>query len=222
MARWSSRADWGARAPRNVRTDINPVGVAVHWYGGGRYRRSSHASCLQLVKAAQNQHMSLGNVNDIYYNLACCSHGYLIECRSTRSPPRVRGGANGTAAANGQWYGLLALWGAGDGAPSDALLATMRDGIEFLRGSGGAGSRLSGHRDHVATQCPGDRLYAWARAGAPRPGGGCPPPHAATTRSSSRSEAWQTPFIPPLPLDRANHTFVLRQDDVPAVVPADV
>jgi len=109
-SKWSTRADWGARSPRGVRTDIDPVGVAVHWYGGGSFKRANHKDCLALVKAAQNQHMSDPGVNDIMYNLAACHHGYLIEARSTQARPKVRSGANGTAAANGKWYAILALW----------------------------------------------------------------------------------------------------------------
>lgn len=178
-SRWSTRADWGARSPRGVRTDIDPVGVAVHWYGGGSFKRANHKDCLALVKAAQNQHMSDPGVNDIMYNLACCWHGYVIEARSTRDRPRVRSGANGTAAANARWYAILALWGKGDGDPDPGLLNALRDGIDWLRDKGGAGSRLSGHRDHVSTECPGDKLYAWAKSGAPRPGGSIPQPKPA-------------------------------------------
>ncbi|NJQ04299.1 LysM peptidoglycan-binding domain-containing protein [Streptomyces lonarensis] len=31
---------------------------------------------------------------------------------------------------------------------------------------------MRGHRDGIATECPGGELYAWVRAGMPRPGGG--------------------------------------------------
>ena len=178
-SKWSTRADWGARSPRGVRTDIDPVGVAVHWYGGGSFKRANHKDCLALVKAAQNQHMSDPGVNDIMYNLAACHHGYLIEARSTQARPKVRSGANGTAAANGKWYAILALWGKGDGEPTPELLNTLRDGIDWLRSKAGAGSGLSGHRDHTKTECPGDKLYAWAKAGAPRPGGSAPQPKPA-------------------------------------------
>lgn len=167
--KWNTRSDWGARAPRNVRTDIDPTGVAVHWYGGGSFRRSQHADCLRLVKAAQDQHMADPDLNDIMYSLAACHHGYVIEARSTRGRPRVRPGANGTAAANARWYAVLALWGKGDGTPADSLLHAIRDAIDWLRSEAGAGKALSGHRDHVSTECPGDRLYAWAHDGAPRP-----------------------------------------------------
>lgn len=167
--KWSTRRDWGARAPHAVRTDVQPVGVAQHWYGGGSFARADHDGCLALVKAAQDMHMAVANVNDIYYNLAACHHGYVIEARSTKARPRVRGGANGDAASNTAWYSVLALWGAGDGKPSDQLLGACRDAIDYLRSHAGAGTRMSGHRDHTATSCPGEDLYRWAHAGAPRP-----------------------------------------------------
>lgn len=169
MAQWSSRSDWNARAPVRVSGNVDPIGVAIHWPGGGSYRRDDHSDCLELVRAWQQMHMNAGNVNDIYYNLLACHHGYLIEGRSTQNRPRVRGGANGTRTSNYRWYSLQLMWGGGDGDPPDQLLATGRDGIDWLRSAGGAGTRLSGHRDHTSTTCPGEQLYMWAMQGAPDP-----------------------------------------------------
>jgi hypothetical protein len=51
----------------------------------------------------------------------------------------------------------------------------IRDVIEWLRAKG-VGSQIKGHRDGYATDCPGSKLYAWVKAGAPRPSGGTTPP----------------------------------------------
>lgn len=51
------------------------------------------------------------------------------------------------------------------------MLGALLDAIEWLRQDGGAGPEIKGHRDGYPTDCPGDPLYAWVQAGAPRPGG---------------------------------------------------
>jgi hypothetical protein len=60
------------------------------------------------------------------------------------------------------------------------MLLGILDAIEYLRAEGGAGREIKGHRDGYATSCPGEPLYRWVRAGAPRPGGTAPPPAATS------------------------------------------
>ncbi|WP_374213184.1 peptidoglycan-binding protein [Streptomyces sp. G1] len=52
------------------------------------------------------------------------------------------------------------------------MLHGLVDAFEWLRRDGDAGTWLGGHRDGYPTECPGDRLYAWVQAGAPRPDNG--------------------------------------------------
>jgi peptidoglycan hydrolase-like protein with peptidoglycan-binding domain len=40
--------------------------------------------------------------------------------------------------------------------------------------AGDAGNEIKGHRDGYSTDCPGPKLYAWVKAGAPRPGSTSP------------------------------------------------
>jgi hypothetical protein len=56
------------------------------------------------------------------------------------------------------------------------MLNGIRDAIEWLRSQGDAGNEIKGHRDGYDTDCPGPKLYAWVKAGAPQPGRpGLPP-----------------------------------------------
>lgn len=162
-----TRAEWNAVAPRNIRTDVEPHGIALHWYGAGSYIETDHGLCLKYVKAAQTAHMQNSNVNDIYYNLIVCVHG-IIEGRSTLSQPRVRGGANGTAESNEHYYSILHLCGRDDKRPlPPTLLNSSRAARDFLRSNARAGAMIKVHRDFVSTECPGPELYEWARAGMP-------------------------------------------------------
>ncbi|WP_239103379.1 peptidoglycan recognition protein family protein [Microbispora corallina] len=72
---------------------------------------------------------------------------------------------------------MLGLVGnAGLVEPNDAMLLGILDPIAWLRREGAAGHEIKGHRDGYSTDCPGPKLYAWVKAGAPRPGGDPDPP----------------------------------------------
>lgn len=162
-----SRAGWGARKPKHAATPLPSTrGVKVH-YTGGRVDPAivtDHRICLQLMMQIQRHHVDGNGWSDFAYNLAACPHGRLLEGRGFG----VMSAANGPGQNTGH-YAILALLGnAGFTQPNSALLHALRDGIELLR-KRGAGPEIRGHRDGYATDCPGGPLYAWVRAGAPRP-----------------------------------------------------
>ncbi|MGW4663165.1 peptidoglycan recognition protein family protein [Streptosporangium sandarakinum] len=145
-------------------------GVKVHYVGSLVNSSSEEAcrttGCRNKVRAIQRQHMDSNGWSDIAYNLLVCEHGVVWEGRGAR----VLSAANG-AGLNSGHYAVCALIGnRGLTEPSDALLGGLRDAIEYLR-ERGAGSEIKGHRDGYSTDCPGGPLYAWVRAGAPRPKG---------------------------------------------------
>jgi hypothetical protein len=77
--------------------------------------------------------------------------------------------ANGPGLNSGH-YAVLGLVGSsGLVQPNDAMLHGILDAVDHLRGNGGAGREIKGHRDGYATSCPGDPLYGWIRRGCPRP-----------------------------------------------------
>jgi hypothetical protein len=97
---------------------------------------------------------------DIAYNLVVWAHGAVYEGRG-----RDRGnGANGDD-SNATRYSVCAMVGEGDPQP-DALLDGLADAVNLAR-SWGAGRSVDGHRDHQSTACPGDKLYAFVKAGIP-------------------------------------------------------
>lgn len=160
------RADWGASPTSPAAALTSAEGVAVH-YLGTRYETRDHARCAAYVRAVRDSHLRHPTENwvDIAYNLLVCEHGVVFEGRGAGR----RSGANGSSAANRSHYAVCALLGAsGLTVPPDAQLAGLADAVDYLR-ERGAGREVTGHRDHRATACPGDALYGWVQAGAPRP-----------------------------------------------------
>ncbi|MFE1543600.1 peptidoglycan recognition family protein [Streptomyces microflavus] len=144
-------------------------GVKVHYLGSPVSTKllADHGECLALWKDIRRSHLAnkTENYSDVAYNYAGCPHGYLLEGRGLRR----RTGANGNQSLNIAHYAIVGLVGSsGLTEPPDAMLSAIRDGIDLLRGDG-AGKEIKGHRDGYATACPGGPLYAWVKAGAPRP-----------------------------------------------------
>lgn len=146
-------------------------GVKVHYEGAtvSVELLDDHDLCIAKWKAIRKDHLAnpKENYSDIAYNYGACPHGHLLEGRGLGR----RTGANGNQELNRAHYAVCGLVGSkGLTEPTDAMLGAIRDGIELLRRHG-AGKEIKGHRDGLATACPGEHLYAWVRKGAPRPGG---------------------------------------------------
>lgn len=155
---WETRQEWGAKPPRNRRTDVAPSGVAVHYPGGGKYTGVPHSQCRARMRSWQNMHMARGS-NDLEYGLVLCEHLRLMEARIERDRPRVRVGSNGTTDANYRYSSVQLMRGADDPKPTDDEVRGIAEAIAWLRKHGGWGPRITGHRDHTSTACPGNALY---------------------------------------------------------------
>ena len=166
------RSEWGAPATSAAAYIAGTKGVKVH-YLGTPYTSRSHDKCDDYVRAIRSSHLAnpTENYSDIAYNMLVCEHGYVYEGRGAHK----RTGANGNTTLNSQHYAVCGLLGSsGLTQPTDAMLNGIRDAIEYLREHGNAGPEIKGHRDGYATTCPGQPLYNWVQAGAPRPGGTAP------------------------------------------------
>ncbi|MEV4096983.1 peptidoglycan recognition protein family protein [Streptosporangium saharense] len=163
-----TREQWGARPVQRGLTALPSArGVKVH-YVGSRVEPSPTkgcgAHCRAMVRGIQAHHIDGNGWSDIAYNLLVCEHGTVFEGRGKG----VLSAANG-AGLNSSHYAVCALLGdKGLVEPTDAMLNGLVDAIGYLRNHG-AGNEIKGHRDGYSTSCPGDRLYAWVRAGARRP-----------------------------------------------------
>lgn len=159
------RSQWGAKYGRGP-TNITPEkgGVAVHYVGSGKLTGIEHSKCAARVRGIESDHVNGNGWDGIAYNFLACHHGYVFEGRGLGH----RSAAQGTTSGNQNYYAVCALIGDKD-TPGDTLKTALRDAIDYMR-SKDAGSRLKGHRDFRSTSCPGNPLYKWVGAGAPRPG----------------------------------------------------
>lgn len=154
-----SRTEWGASA-RGATPSSHPIGstqgVTLHWEGP-RMGSFSHASCASKVRGIQAFHKQSRGWADIAYNALVCPHGYVFEGRGLG----VTSAANGNSTTNGDWYAVCYLGGEGDGFTDEGKAAFV-EAVQWLRRDG-AGPQVNGHRDHKATQCPGDEIYSWLK-----------------------------------------------------------
>ncbi|MBF8194397.1 N-acetylmuramoyl-L-alanine amidase [Nonomuraea sp. K274] len=168
-----SRKEWRAAAPTGSYTSVSSTrGVKVHYTGGPVPARivDDHKLCVEHVRDVQRMHMSGGRETayiDIGYSMVACPHRKVFMGRGPHRLPA----ANGAGFNAGHYAVLLLVGSSGFVEPNAGVLHAGRDAIEYLRKQGDAGPEIKGHRDGFATACPGGPLYAWVRAGAPRPGG---------------------------------------------------
>ncbi|MGW0824100.1 peptidoglycan recognition protein family protein [Streptomyces sp. NPDC002845] len=174
MATFVTRAQWGARAPKQRSTDIDPArgGVAVHHTGDVRFAAGSHSGCAAQVRGIQNHHMDTNRWDDIAYTYLVCVHGSVYEGRGVG----IRTAANGTNDSNDRYYAVCGLVGgtsASYDTVTDDLIDGFRTSIARLRSVGGAAADIKGHKAFLATECPG-RLGNHMSAMEPGSSGGGP------------------------------------------------
>jgi hypothetical protein len=162
--------------PSAAAPQATTLGTKVHYEGSPVpvSLLGDHSQCLTLWTAIRNAHLNDPNQGwiDIAYNFGVCPHGYVLEGRGLGKET----GANGNQPLNHAHYAVCGLLGdSGLTQPTDAMLSGLRDAIEYLQAHG-AGPEIKGHRDGYATSCPGEPLYAWVQAGAPRPAAPVNPP----------------------------------------------
>lgn len=158
-----TRAEWGARPPKSISTNIRPEGITGH-YEGGKTLAGDHSRCASIVRAIQAYHQDHQGWSDIAYTSLCCLHGVRYEGRG----PGVRTSASGTNEANTRSYAVCVMAGTEDPLTDAAKWAMIDEATRLGR------PLVWGHKDWYATACPGDVVYEWIHAGAPAPGS--PPP----------------------------------------------
>lgn len=154
----NTREDWAC--PPTTVENLDPAGVqgvAWHYPGGYSYRYDGHDICLRTVRSWDQMHRNRG-WRMLGYNGLICWHGYFIEGRSRWNHFLNRSAANGSVAANLAHLGFQFMWGPKDGPVPDHMYRMAGEVTARARAQG-AGNRITGHRDHYATECPGDDIY---------------------------------------------------------------
>lgn len=156
-----TRAEWDARAPLS-RTNLTPsFGTTTHWEGP-HMGDFDHSECAGKVRGIQKYHMDTKGWVDIAYTALTCPHGYVFEGRWVGT----RTAANGTTEGNDSAYAVCYLGGEGDSF-TDAAKTAQATILDWLDIHGGAGPGRNCHRDWKSTECPGDTICSWVKAGQP-------------------------------------------------------
>lgn len=156
-----SRAQWGARKPKSV-DKVDPSRrrrFVVHY---------SAASPDQTPKIIQDYHMNTRQWSDIGYNFLVDDEGRIYEGRGWDVV-----GAH-AAGYNTESIGVCFI--GRDRDAGDATRRAIRELYDAANKRTGRTLTRNGHRDVGSTECPGDALYAWVRAGMPVGGPSTPPP----------------------------------------------
>jgi hypothetical protein len=184
-----TRAEWGARRPKNRLTAQLTGASTGHWNGptvvvGGR-PDFGHEHCASLVRGIQNFHMDSRGWSDIAYNFVICPHGYTFEGRGLN----VINGANGTNAANRSSHAIMWMAGGGN-AFSDSEKLEFRQCVKYVDENTLAPDAAVGHRDHKSTECPGNERYGWIHDGMPVSGGADPTPPRSNASTSHGADMY--------------------------------
>lgn len=168
-----SRSDWGARSATN-RTAVpasSRTSFVVHYDGGTPIPvPADETGCAAQMRQTQAYHMDGNGWADIGYNFVICQHGTVWEGRGWDVL-----GAHAGATGNVAGIGVQVHIG-GAQEPTEAALGAVRWLKEQADGRFHRTLAWKGHRDYMATSCPGEILYGWVRSGAPGGTGGAPAP----------------------------------------------
>jgi hypothetical protein len=158
---YTSRAQWGARPPKSIKTIASSEGIFVHYTV-----TPTGPDEASIVRGVQNFHMDTRNWQDIAYSWLVGQSGTIYEGRGWG----VAGGH--TEGWNSRSHAVC--WIGNEEQPTDAALAAINEVCaEHARRYGGW---VKAHRDVNQTSCPGDKLAAWLAAGRPLTGEPPEPP----------------------------------------------
>lgn len=161
---------WGSSnsAPANPQS-----GLVIHYDGPGRnLSKKSHSACVAYWKWVRQFHMKSRAWADIGYSFGICphkdksGHGYVFEGRGLRRQQAAQPGGNSSH------YSVTLMLGDNE-KPTDIQIRTVQELHKYLRNEVGNSALVKGHRDFIATSCPGDLLYKMVRNGTfvPKPMG---------------------------------------------------
>jgi hypothetical protein len=156
-----TRSQSGLRAPKKVIRGTLYRPSTGHWNGPG-IPVVPHEKCAGLLRGIQNYHMDVKGWFDIAYNYIVCQHGVIFEGRGLN----VCNGANGTNVGNNTSHAVMWMAGKGDPFPQDEKNG-FRRAVRFISDQTHAPDSAIAHRDHKATECPGNERYNWIHAGMP-------------------------------------------------------
>lgn len=158
-AKYVSRSDlgWGTSPAAGA----NPrSGLVIHYDSSDqRLADKPHSACVDYWRRTRDFHINGNGWVDLGYSFGCCSHGYVFEGRGLFKAQAAQPGGNTT------YYSCTLMTG-----PTDEITPAQIEAVRALRAwlmepeSSIAGT-VKGHRDFIATSCPGDKAYALVKDG---------------------------------------------------------
>ncbi|WP_308401401.1 peptidoglycan-binding protein [Streptomyces sp. AP-93] len=158
-----SRGSWGAKPWNGTPSHValsQRTEFFVHYDGGDAIARTGNS----VPQAIERGHLGQGWAG-IGYNFAIDQNGVVFEGRGWTLQGAHCPGHNVSG------FGVQIAIG-GDQSPSDAALRSARALYDEACRRTGRTLLQRGHRDGIATACPGPKLYAWVQAGMPVSGTG--------------------------------------------------
>lgn len=163
----ASCATWGARSPSSPLTVLgtNPNKIVIHHTDTANSTDYSQAHAFSLARAIQNYHMDSNGWSDTGQHFTVSRGGYVMEGRHN-SLSRLQAGSGMVVGAhcpgqNDQGIGIENEGTYTSATPPAALYDRLVQLCAYICDRYGiAATQIFGHRDFVATDCPGDVLYA--------------------------------------------------------------
>ncbi len=159
------RSDWNAAAPKSqFEVNDRPKHIVIH-HTTGPQSSGGKEKAKQVVKSIQNTHMTTGEKwSDIGYNFLNMVDGVLVEGRSDSLAEAIRGNVvRGAHAGNG---GNPSPGVANEGDFTTAIMNTAQWNslvnmcAALCLSCDIKPENIKGHRDFLATKCPGEWLYS--------------------------------------------------------------
>ena len=158
------RDDWHARAPRAMASQRNPTEVFIHHTADTRAEGVDHLDeQAAAMRAIQGFHMDVRGYSDVGYAYVVfqpygeLERARVFEGRLVRWVPAAQLGHN-TGTIPVSVFGNFQRDDGVKDATLDAIVALLTKSAS--KTGCGSAKTIGGHRDVVATSCPGDTLYA--------------------------------------------------------------
>lgn len=157
------RAAWNAAPPRSrpvVLLASRVDTIVYHYTAANTDEQADHKQCAARVLGIQRFHQQTRGWNDIAYNYLVCKHGWIFEGRGIEAKSAATGADNDHTLA----VCFLGDDTAGRDDITNAGRAALVEITRWIRQRRPAARYLKGHRDFMATTCPGDELYTYVRS----------------------------------------------------------
>lgn len=161
-----STGEWGARAPGSLSlTNYRPNKVVIHHTATANSTDYSLAHAFSLARSIQRYHMDNNGWSDSGQQFTISRGGHIMEGRH-RSLETLRGGTRfvlgvHAGSANSSSIGYENEGNYVSTTPSSTLINSIVNHVAFVCYKYGINpTQIFGHRDFMATACPGDRLYS--------------------------------------------------------------